>query len=229
MGRGPVDEARADGVPHRRQARLARESSPYTFGDKENNLGNVDRGYLATSWLTPGMHRFSARATAKDGRVATDTVTARVVAAPEPPVALAGRWQRTVDPTGAPKPGSVGAPADTPTPAGTYTLVIDKRWIQTRNPGTFTHASVDDNTGLGYIQDTDYTPGPTMFRARGVVSWRPFSDYVAEEGTWCGWGGPEATYRWSVSGKTLTLTPKGGTDPCRVRGFIWTGDWTRVR
>src|SRR4051812_40500764 len=150
------------------------ENSPYTFSDQENNLGNVDRGYLATSWLTPGMHRFSVRATAKDGRVATDTVSARVVATPNPPAALAGRWQRAVDPAGAPKPGSAGAPADTPTPAGAYTLVIDKRWIQTRNPGTFTHASVDDNTGLGYIQDTDYTPGPSTFRARGVVSWRPF-------------------------------------------------------
>ena len=35
-------------------------------------------------------------------------------------------------------------------------------------------------------------------------------------------------YTWSVSGNTLTLMPVGGKDPCPLRGFIWTGDWTRA-
>lgn len=201
----------------------------YIYGDRNDDLGKVDRGYLVTSWLTPGSHRFIARATATDGRVATNTVTARVIRAPKPPSALAGKWRRVVDPTGAPTPGSPGAPKDTPTPAGTYTIVFDERWIQTRNPGTFTHASVDKNTGLGYIQDTDYVAGATTFRVWGAVSWRPFEDYLAEEGTWClPWGGPQADYRWSVSGDTLTLAPVGGKEPCRVRQFIWAGEWTRV-
>jgi hypothetical protein len=203
--------------------------SPYIYGDQSNDAGTVDRGYLVTSWLTPGTHTFSARATAKDGRTATNTVTARVTPTPNPPAALAGTWKRTIDPAGAPKPGTPGAPKDTPTPAGQYTITFDKRWIQIRNPGTFTHASVDNNTGLGYIQDTDYTPGPTSFRVWGAVSWRPFSDYLAEEGTWClPWGGPEADYRWSVTGDTLTLAPSSGNEPCRVRQFILTGDWTRT-
>jgi hypothetical protein len=39
--------------------------------------------------------------------------------------------------------------------------------------------------------------------------------------------GPYATYRWSTSGDTLTLTPKK-SDPCTSRSFIWAGDWTRI-
>ncbi len=202
---------------------------PYYYGDFSESSSKVDRGYLVTSFLAPGMHTFTVRAIATSGQTAVDTVMARVAATPDPPTALAGTWERTVDPAGAPKPGSPGAPADTPTPAGAYKLVIDKRWIQTRDPGTFTHASVDKNTGLGYIQDTDYVAGAgNSFQVWGAVSWRPFSDYLAEEGTWCEpWGGPEGTYHWSVTGNTLTLkaTP---SDPCRVRAFIWTGEWTRV-
>jgi len=209
--------------------RWTQHKPPYIFGDQSDDLGKLDRGYLVTSWLTPGLHRFTVKATATDSRTASDTVVAHVSRAVEPPAALAGTWRRVVDPAGAPKPGSLGAPADTPTPAGTYTLVFDKRWLQTRNPGKFTHASVDTNTGLGYIQDTDYLPGPRTFQVWGAVSWRPFSDYLAEEGTWClQWGGPQASYYWSVSGGTLTLKPVGGSEPCRVREFIWTGEWIRV-
>ena len=210
------------------ELRWVHQHLPYYYGDFSESLGTVDRGYLVTSWLEPGVHHFTVRATSTSGQTATDTVVARVLPTPDPPSALAGTWQRTVGPAGAPKPGSPGAPKDTPTPAGTYKLVIDKRWIQTRNPGTFTHASVDKNTGLGYIQDTDYAPTPTSFQVWGAVSWRPFSDYLAEEGTWCTpWGGPHATYHWSVAGNTLTLTPSG-SDPCRVRQFIWAGQWARV-
>ncbi len=208
--------------------RWTQKKPPYIYGDQEDDFKTANRGYLVTSFLTPGLHHFTVRVTATSGQKADDTVTARVLPAPQPAATLKGTWQRTIDPAGAPKPGSPGAPADTPTPAGTYKLVLDSRWIQTRNPGTFTHGSVDNNTGLGYIQDTDWVPGPTTFQVWGAVSWRPFSDYLAEEGTWClPWGGPQATYHWSVTGNTLTLTPVG-SDPCRVRQFIWTGQWTRI-
>ncbi|MDX6414909.1 MAG: hypothetical protein QOH23_2319, partial [Gaiellaceae bacterium] len=46
---------------------------------------------------------------------------------------------------------------------------------------------------------------------------------------WCYPDGPGATYNWSVTGDTLTLTPVRGHDACGVRGFIWGGEWTRVR
>jgi hypothetical protein len=211
------------------KVRWIERKAPYIYGDHAEDFGKTDRGYLVTSWLSPGLHRFGVRVTAKDGRRATKTVTARTASSPDPPAALAGRWRRIVDPAGAPKPGTAGAPKDTPTPEGTYTLVFDKRWIQTRNPGAFSRASVDKNTGLGYIQDTDYVPGSTTFRVWGAVSWRPFEDYLAEEGTWClPWGGPRADYSWAVNGDKLILVPLGGNEPCRVRQFIWSGEWTRV-
>ena len=210
------------------KVRWSQKKAPYIYGDQEDNFSTIDRGYLVTSFLSPWLHHFTVRATATNGQTAETTVVARVLSAPAPPAALKGTWVRRIDPAGAPNPGSPGAPADTPTPAGTYKLVLDSRWIQTRNPGAFTHASVDKNTGLGYIQDTDWVPGPTTFHVWGAVSWRPFNDYLAEEGTWCQpWGGPQASYHWSVKGDTLTLTPVG-RDTCRVREFIWAGEWTKA-
>src|SRR4029077_9577821 len=87
------------------------DEQPYTFPDHG--------GYLVTTWLKPGSHKFTVRAHAKDGAIMEDNVTARVAAPAAPPAALVGSWQRTVaDTSGAPKGG-------TPTPAGTYKLVID--------------------------------------------------------------------------------------------------------
>jgi hypothetical protein len=78
----------------------AERDVPYTYSE--------DRGYLVTSWLAPGKHRFTVRATVvrvgdtivKNGQVAEDTVVASVPRAPDPPAALAGTWQRTPDTTG---------------------------------------------------------------------------------------------------------------------------------
>ena len=60
--------------------------APYVYSDNEG----PHRGWLVTSYLTPGKHRFEVRAFATDGRTATDTVVARVLPAPEPPAELAG-------------------------------------------------------------------------------------------------------------------------------------------
>ena len=62
-------------------------SPPYTYGDDSN--------WLVTSWLSPGRHSFVVRATAKDGRVALQKTTARVVAAPSPPAELIGTWKHS--------------------------------------------------------------------------------------------------------------------------------------
>jgi hypothetical protein len=61
--------------------RWVERNAPYVYGD--------DSDWLVTSWLAPGRHRFSVRATAKGGRKATHAITARVVASPAPPVELA--------------------------------------------------------------------------------------------------------------------------------------------
>jgi hypothetical protein len=188
-------------------------STPYTFAD--------DGGYLVTSWLTPGKHTFTVRATARNGgSVAKDTVVARVLPPANPPVGLSGTWQRRPDLTGHPN-----------FPTGAYRLVFDRRWIQDRFPGKFDPLTSHKNgpgTGAGLVQDNDWEPGPHRFHVQGAVVFRPFDPNKAEGGSWCENFGPGADYTWSVNGNTLTLAPVGGKDPCATRGFIWTGDWTRM-
>src|SRR5438045_4486884 len=69
-------------------------SAPYVYGSDDNGRRE---GYLVTSWLSPGKHRFAVRVTGKDGTTGNDTVVARVLPAPAPPAALSGTWQRTID------------------------------------------------------------------------------------------------------------------------------------
>ena len=199
----------------------AERDVPYTYSD--------DGGYLVTSWLAPGKHRFTVRATIvrigdkliKNGTMAEDTVVARVLRAPDPPAALAGTWTRTPDLTGRPT-----------FPAGAYKLVFERRWIQQRNPGKFdpetTHAN-GPGSGQGLIEDHDWEPRATTFHVQGAVVFRRFDKNDPEGGSPCDYGGPGTDYSWSVNGNTLTLAPVRGKDPCVPRGVIWTGDWTRVR
>src|SRR5262245_50499720 len=93
--------------------------SPYVYGSDDNG---TNMGYLVTSWLRPGEHRFAVQVIATDGSKATDTLHARVLPSPEPPSALAGTWQRTIDTSAAPKAGSTGNPTSTFTPSGTYAI-----------------------------------------------------------------------------------------------------------
>ncbi len=197
---------------------------PYTYGADENGR---HQNYLVTSWLTPARHRFTVRVLAVDGRKAERTVVARVLPAQEPPAVLAGTWRRTIgDTSGAPEAGTPGNPTGSAsTPAGTYTMVIEKRWIQVRFPGAF-HLPQSDDTGEGWILDSDYTVGAGTLQALGPVVFRPFND-EREGGQWCWEDGPTSQYAWSVSDGTLTLTPSGGADACGIRGFVWAGEWTR--
>src|SRR5579864_1376589 len=68
---------------------------PYVFGGDD---GGTNLGYLVTTWLSPGAHTFAVRATASGGASVTESVTAKVGAAPSPPAALRGTWTRTVTP-----------------------------------------------------------------------------------------------------------------------------------
>jgi hypothetical protein len=205
--------------------RWVEREAPYTFGD---DFDGEHQGSLVTSWLAPGTHRFTVRVLTDDGRTAVNTVVVRVLPAPAPPAAIAGTWKRRVpDTSGAPAPGSPGNPTETLTPPGTYTMVIDKRWIQTRFPGTF-HSLESDDTGAGWILDSDYSAQRTGLRVLGAVIFDTHHDQ-AELGWWCWPDGPPADYRWSARGDRLTLTPAEGADPCEVRGFVWAGVWTRVR
>jgi hypothetical protein len=206
------------------KVRWVEHNPPYTFSDDENG---AHLGYLVTSWLKPGRHRFAVRVVTRDGAKVTHTVSARVVAPPAVPSALAGRWQRAIaDGSGAPADGTPGNPTGTVVPSGMYTMVIDERMIQLRWPGVF-HSPESDDTGAGWIIDSDFTLAGSVLTALGPVIFAPNTGQ-AETGWWCWQDGPSGAYTWSVSGSTLTLAPRAGGDPCGVRGFVWSGQWTRV-
>jgi hypothetical protein len=208
------------------KVRWIEHDPPYVYD--EDDRGQHE-GYLVTSWLTAGQHRFTVRVRAKDGRKATHTVVAGVLPAPEVAAALAGTWQRAIpDVSPAPTPGSAENPTETLTPAGAYKITFDRRWIHDEFPCTLTPCKYDPNTGGGGMFNTDWIPGTTMFRVQGAVITQVFHDTDRLGGAWCYRDGPSADYRWSVDGDTLTLTPSSGKDPCGIRSFIWTGKWTRV-
>jgi hypothetical protein len=107
-------------------------------------------------------------------------------------------------------------------------MVVDKRMIQMRWPGVY-HLPESDDSGAGWIIDSDFMLAGSRLTALGPVIFAPPQDPpAAETGWWCWQDGPSGAYTWSVSGTTLTLTPQGGKDPCGVRGFVWAGQWTRV-
>lgn len=199
------------------KVRWIENRAPFSYSD--------DGGYLVTSWLKPGRHRFTVRATSVGGRTATDSVIARVVTAPEPPAELAGTWQREVE-REVPGPANPRCAPD-PVPAGRWTLVFESRWIETVFPGPF-DPEKSKQTHFGYIIDNDWIPGQNTFQIAASVTVNVFSDEDPRGGWWCLPGGPAATYSWSVNGDTLSLAPAGGVDRNEQRGAILTGTWTRA-
>jgi hypothetical protein len=199
------------------KVRWIEQHAPYNYGD--------DGEALVTSWLSPGRHRFAVRAVANSGQAATDMVTARVIAAPAPPASLAGSWQRSVDTS------MIGPlPSGVEQPAGTYRLTLDRRWIQSRFPGAFVAGSgpnSSEHTGHGWLIDSDWSATAGTLRVDGSVSFRVLHPTDQEGGWWCGPGVGAATYRWSISGSTLTLTPVGH-DSCKLRRIIWAAEWSRA-
>jgi hypothetical protein len=206
------------------KVRWIEHAAPYFYGQN----GEGHQNYLVTSWLTPGKHKFTVRAIAKDGGSATDTVVARVRPLPVVPSALAGAWQRTIDTSAAPKSGSSGNPTGTLAPSGTYRIDFDPKWIHDTFPCDTSPCRFNAKTGGGGEFVSDWTPGASTFSVRGPVTFRVFHNTGRLGGFWCYEDGPAATYTWSVSGNTLTLAPVGGHDACGIRGFIWTGTWTRA-
>ena len=200
------------------KVRWVEHTPPYSYSD--------DGGYLVTSWLSPGLHRFTVGATSFTGAQASKTVVARVVAAPEPPADLAGKWQRDIADE-VPGPSDPRCAPD-PVPAGRWTLVFESRWIESVFPGPF-HPQKSKQTHFGYIIDNDWVPGPNTFEIAGSVTINLIRDQNKRGGWWCLPDGPAAKYSWAVQGNTLTLAPVGGVDPNEQRGAVFTGQWTRVR
>lgn len=153
------------------RVRWVEHNPPYTYG--------YDGNYLVTSWLGPGAHRFTVRATAKDGRRATSSTVARVPAAKAPPRPLAGGWIRILP----------GGPA-----RGTWRLEVDKVGWRFRGPGV--RAFVD----VAYL-------APDLLEARGGIHTRNRSKQ--EGNSWCNEPFRAVRYRWSVKGNVLALRLAG--------------------
>jgi hypothetical protein len=168
----------------------------YYYGGNEGSYGN----WLITSFLKPGGHTFTVVAHASTGAVATDTVKARVIAAPKPPAKLAGSWTRIVTPADL-KKGPKGPPA------GRWTVSVDSiGWAV--QPG--------DHFDVRYLDNGDVVMGPEV-------------DTPAQQsGGFCGID-PLHTWSVSLSAhaRTMALNPVGH-DPCGDRVAIMQGTWKRV-
>lgn len=190
--------------------RCVERFAPYNYGSDDLH-GHL--GYLVTTWLSPGLHRFTARAVLTNGQKASHTVVARALPAPRPPPALAGRWQRTV------------ADKDIPDHAvrpEKWELVFDRVGAWNLDP-----------VGTGIVQHVNFR-GDTI-RIDGAV-W--MTSYVNGHGKLDRYGHtdigagfredvPPGRYRWSISGDRLTLAAVN--EPWRPRRAVWHGIWTRVR
>jgi hypothetical protein len=197
--------------------RCVERKAPYNYGSDDFN-GHL--GYLVTTFLSPGRHRFTARAALTNGQKASDTVVARVLPAPAPPTELAGRWERTVtdDEVRKVDPTSVG---DLPT--GKWELVFDRigAWSLSHGSGVVDHATYTGDT-IAVDAAVWMVPGHDSHYA---VSRYGYSDIGP------GWreDGPAGSYHWSVSGNQLTLTVIRETHgPYLVRQAVWEGVWTRT-
>jgi hypothetical protein len=181
-------------------------------------------GFLVTTWLTPGKHRFTVSVTDTNGRKAVDTVSARVLPAPQPPAGLVGAWTRvvTAQETQNAPPQYGGAP-----PVGTWKLVFDRVGAWELAP-----------TGDGVVDQYDAEPG--IIHVSAPIQMAPLTctsalscqggvsrfGYHPIGGQDCNEAGPFGTYQWAVTGSTLTLTAIN--EGCPDRGDVWAGTWTRT-
>jgi hypothetical protein len=196
--------------------RWTEHAKPFNYGSDD---GHGHLGWLVTSFLRAGRHRFTTEARLTSGRKLTDTVIARVAEAPAPPPALAGRWRRTLsaDDLKAINPALVGV-----LPTGTWDRVFDRVGAWDLDPlgtGGIQHVVIHQGT---MALDAPVQLGPAV---NGHTNVSRFGHH--DIGTWfCREDGPAGTYTWSVAGDQLTLTPS--IEPCLLRQAVWAGTWTRV-
>jgi hypothetical protein len=168
---------------------------PYSYGYNGN--------YLVTTWLRPGLHRFTVVAIAKDRTRATVSSSARVGTATPPPTKLAGTWDRIV----------TSAEAGTSGRAGRWTLAIDKVGWRILDP-----------TRHGALIDVAYLSAATL-EARGGIATRNHDSH--EGNIWCDEPFQPVRYQWSVDGDTLTIS-LAGPKRCDGESQVLAGEWTRA-
>jgi hypothetical protein len=199
--------------------RWIEHGAPYYYGGDHNGQ---DAGFLITTWLTPGKHRFTVQAVDSAGQKAIDTAVATVAAVPPPPAALIGAWTRSVTAQDAQKaaPQYGGSP-----PVGSWKLIFDRvgAWeLDPKGGGLVNEYDAEGGT-LHVYAPIEMTPQTS----NGPGSISKFGHRIdAGGGTDCTAAGPFGTYRWAVTGTTLTLTATH--EGCPDRGAVWEGTWTRT-
>jgi hypothetical protein len=188
--------------------RWIEHDAPYNYASDHKGR---DRGWLVTTWLSPGRHRFVVRIFDKSGQSAEAGVTARVVASPiAPSVLTRGTWQR------------VDRPSEL--------LWFDRVGI--------THAGAD---GTGVIHDYEITGRTLNVygvvvagvqeidhgtcTGNGCKKVRRLGRTFEVAGNDCSYAGPFGRYQWSVKGDQLTL--KIIHEGCRGRGGFLAHTWKR--
>jgi hypothetical protein len=183
---------------------------PYYYGNNEGNYGN----WLVTSFLAPGLHTFRVRAVTLAGRTATDTVRARVIAAPAPPSNLAGAWTRIVTPDDL-KKGEPGPPA------GRWTFHVTSIGWGGDGSGAATAGDIpgwsgQDRWDVRYLPNGNVVMGPEINTPN------------EQNGAFCG---VDPLHTWTVAlsadDQSMTLNPEG-QDSCSDRVAILQGTWTRT-
>jgi hypothetical protein len=190
--------------------RWVERHAPYTYASDDNGK---NLGWLVTTWLSSGRHRFVVRVFDETGQSAEDAVTARVVAAPTPPPVLAeGTWQRVDNPTAIlwfDRAGLTHAGAD-----GTGVVYEHEIRAHTMNIYGVVVAGVQE-IGHGRCTGNGCKRVKRLGRAYDIF------------GSDCSYAGPFGRYRWSVTGDLLTL--KIIREGCRGRGGFLAHAWRRVR
>jgi hypothetical protein len=151
------------------------------------------RHRLVTSWLAPGMHRFTVRAVPAHGSPVSHTATARVLPSPPPPPEQANtRWRHILE-----DQGELGSRP------GTWTLRIDSTGWRIDPPNVdFKDARKGDDNFL----DVAYL-APGLVELRGGIWTHPRS---RQEGNgWCEDTNQAVRYRWMVTDGQLNLTLDG--------------------
>ena len=222
-------------VPDRRQGVFRNRLEPYAFGadGRDETTGKVRPGYLVTSWLSPGPHAFTVRAlrASSAGQPRQGHEDGRRTGAAS--AGASGRARRNVAPKHpaprARRPGSVvrerpGRALRRPRP-GPCRHVDDGRRPalrparhpdRIRDQQRLRRRCADDQVREPRVDDSSRlscsrTSRTTRTRANGAGAIPGGERHIHVVGR----------------GDTLTLAPSGGADPCRQRGAILTGEWTR--
>jgi hypothetical protein len=193
--------------------------APYNYGADDRGKS---MGYLITTWLRAGLHRFVVRVYDTSGHAEKDAFTARTVAGPAPPPQLSGTWQRTesaarawriflwFDRIGAWYTGPFGPHTKN---REAFVDEFDVRGSQLNVYGTVIMGVQEIEKG--------------SCNGNGCIRVAHEGQRYGVYGFICNYSGPFGSYLWSVSGDTLTL--KVIREGCRGRGLTLAGTWTRAR